>query len=417
MIKKTILPNGIRVITEYMPEAYSSTVMVWIDVGSGIEKIELNGICHFIEHMVFKGTQNRTSEHIVQAIECTGGSINAFTEKETTCYYAKVLSNQVSVALDVLLDMVFNSVYDGKNVELERQVILEEIKMYEDTPDELVHDLLIRSFWKGHPLSQPITGIKESISGITRDDIIDFVDKYYVPNNIIVSIAGNFDEDTIMNQLNEIICQHKEAIKTPELPIPTVNSEVKICEKEIEQSHICFGLKGISILDQDRYTSAIIDVCLGGGMASRLFQEIREKRGLVYSINTYEALYRSSGIFGVYACASPVNVDEVIKLTLDEFEKVRESGLSNNEFEQAKLQLKGSLLIGSESTKYRASKNGRAELYFNKVLTIEEICDSIDKVTQDDIQRLSKHMLDTKYLGLSLVCPYEFAPKELSLSC
>ncbi|EKE03875.1 MAG: hypothetical protein ACD_20C00134G0002 [uncultured bacterium] len=417
MIKKTVLDNGIRVITEHMPETYSATVMVWINTGSAIEKPEHNGICHFIEHMIFKGTGNRTSEQIVQAIECTGGGINAFTEKESTCYYARVLSNQVPVAIDVLLDMVFNSVYDKKNVELERQVILEEIKMYEDTPDELVHDLLIKSYWKGHALSQPITGTKSSMLRITREDILNFVQEYYTPDNIIVSIAGNFNEDEIIAQLNEIDRKYNKTVRSYEMQIPVINPEVKVCEKDIEQSHVCFGLRGTSILNEDRYASAIIDVCLGGGMASRLFQEIREKRGLVYSINTYEALYRSSGIFGVYASASPANVDEVIQLTLDEFEKLRKSGLSDTEFEQAKLQLKGSLLIGSESTKYRSSKNGRSELFFDRVLTIEEMCASVDKVTQDDIIRLSDYIFDTKYLGLSLVCPHEFAPKELSLSC
>lgn len=417
MIKKSILANGIRLITEYMPETYSATVMAWIDIGSEAEPKELNGICHFIEHMVFKGTKNRTSEQIVQTIESAGGSINAFTEKESTCYYARVLSDQIAVTLDVLTDMIFNSVYDEKNVELERQVILEEIKMYEDTPDDLVYDLLMKSFWKEHPLSHSITGTTESILRITREDILNFVENFYTTNNIVISIAGNFNENDVLTQINSLPCSVKKHEKNKELVIPVINPEINFCKKDIEQTHICIGMRGVSILDDDRYVSAIIDLCLGGGMASRLFQTIREKRGLAYSINSYEALYRAGGIFGVYASANPSNVDEVINLIMDEIEKFKLYGLSNEEFTQAKRQLKGNLLIGSESTKHRAAKNGRTELYFSKTLTLEDICQSVDKVTQDDMQRMSSYILDNNYVGISMVCPKEFTPKKLSLSC
>jgi predicted Zn-dependent peptidase len=399
-----------------MPEVYSATVMVLLSVGSNAEPPELNGISHFIEHMLFKGTQNRTSEHIVQSIERMGGSINAFTEKESTCYYTKVLSNQVSVALDVLVDMVFNSVYEKKNLEIERQVILEEIKMYEDTPDDLVHDLLVKSFWKGHSLSYPITGSIESISRITRNDVINFVENFYTSENIIISIAGNFDENEVMAQLNGVKCNTGK-VQLGREEIPLINPDISICNKDIEQSHICIGMRGVSILDKKRYASTILDVCLGGGMSSRLFQEIREKRGLVYSINSYEALYRSAGIFGVYASTGSANVNDVIELIMEETEKLKLKGLSKKEFEQAKIQLKGNLLIGSESTKNRAGKNGRAELYLNQILTIEEICDSIDKVTIDDINMVSSYIFDNKYMGISLVCPKEFSSKKLSLLC
>jgi len=416
MIKKTILPNGLRIISEYMPESYSATVMVFVNIGSGHEPARLNGISHFIEHMLFKGTRKRNSEEIVQAIESTGGSINAFTEKECTCYYAKVLTYDVSTAIDVLLDMAFNSVYSKNDIEIERQVILEEIRMYDDTPDELVQDLLMESYWKKTALSQPIAGKIKTLQGIATEDILQFINDYYVPENIILSIAGNFNEEEVMAQISEFAGDINRSTKPKNIELPEINPGIVSCEKDIEQSHICMGLRGISILEEDRYASALIDICLGGGMASRLFQEIREKRGLVYTINSFINLYRPSGIFGVSAGTNPSHVNEVIELIMEEMQRLRSSGLTDEEFNKAKIQLKGNLMIGLESTKYRASKNGRSELYFNRTYTMNEICKSIDAVSNEDIKRLCNYMFDEKYLGVSLVGPKGYKLKELKLS-
>ena len=412
MIKKIILPNGIKIISEYMPNTYSATIMLWVDAGSGIEKIELNGISHFIEHMFFKGTSNRSAQDIVQTIENTGGSMNAFTDKESTCCYARVLSDQVPIAVDILLDMIFNSLYAPEDIEIERQVILEEIKMYEDTPDELVHDQFIKSFWNNHPLGQPITGTQISVKKILREDILQFTRDYYTPSNITISIAGNFNEDEIILKISEAVEQIRFTPKVKEIKIPEVTPDYTVLKKNIEQTHICIGSESISILDDDRYTLALIDVCLGGSMSSRLFQEIREKRGLVYSINTYETIYRPAGVFGIYAGTSPSNVDEVIKLIWNELEKVKAQGFQEDEFERAKTQIKGSLLIGLESTKYRASRNGRSEVYFNRTFSTKEICDAIDEVTQADIIRLSNKMFDKKAMGIAMICPKDYANKE-----
>jgi predicted Zn-dependent peptidase len=416
MIKKTILPNGLKIISEYMPNTHSATVMFWIDAGSVVESFESNGISHFIEHMFFKGTTERSAQEIVQAIENTGGSINAFTDKESTCCYARVLSDQVPVAIDIISDMIFNSLYNPKDIELERQVILEEIKMYEDTPDELVHDQFVKSFWNNHPLGLPITGTKSSVKNITREHILEFARNYYAPSNITISIAGNFDEDFVISKISENVSKLnnlsiKNAIKTPE-----ITPDCTVIKKDIEQTHICIGSNSITILDEDRYALAIIDICLGGGMSSRLFQEIREKRGLVYSISTYEALYRPAGIFGVYAGTNPSNVDEVIKLIWEEMEKTKSEGFSEDEFERAKTQIKGGLLIGLESTKYRASRNGRSELYFNKTFSTEEICSAIDNITQADILRLCNQMFDKKVTGISMICPKDTINKEYALT-
>jgi predicted Zn-dependent peptidase len=411
-MKKIVLSNGIKIISEYMPNTYSATVMLWIDAGSGVEGLELNGISHFIEHMFFKGTAKRTAKEIVQAIENTGGSMNAFTDKESTCCYVRVLSDQVPVAIDILLDMIFNSSYTPKDIELERQVILEEIKMYEDTPDELVHDLFIKSFWNSHPLGQPITGTINSVKNISRDDILKFIRDYYAPSNIIISIAGNFEEESVISKIREIVENINTTPRIKELKAPEITPSFNVFKKDIEQTHICIGSKSISILDEDRYALALIDVCLGGGMSSRLFQEIREKRGLAYSINTFETIYRPAGIFGVYAGTNPSNTDEVIKLIWEEMERIKSEGFGEEEFERAKTQIKGGLLIGLESTKYRASRNGRSELYFNKIFSTEEICDAIDKVTQADIIRLSNRMFNKEVTGISMICPKEYANRE-----
>ncbi len=408
MINKTTFPNGLRLITEYMPETYSATVMVWIDAGTNVEKAEHNGISHFIEHLVFKGTTNRTSKDIVQTIECTGGSINAFTDKETTCYYAKVLGKDTATAVDILLDMTFNSKFEDHDIELERQVILEEIKMYEDAPDELVHDLLIKSFWDEHPLARPITGSIKTVKNITRNDILNFANDYYTPDNIIISVAGNFNEEEIINLIKDFTENINSRCKIRQDILPVAKPLINVKRKDIEQAHICIGTKAVSVLDKDRYALAIIDVCLGGGMSSRLFQTIREQRGLAYSINTYEALYRPSGIFGIYSGVNSQNVNEVIQLTYEEIEKFKSEGPAEEEFIQAKEQLKGSLLIGLESTKYRAGRNGRSELYFNKIINAEELCSEIDNVSTVDIKRMGDYIFNETSTAVYILAPKSY---------
>jgi len=417
MIKKTVLPNGVRIITEHMPESYSATVMAWIDAGSFLESSKISGISHFIEHLLFKGTKTRSAQKIVQEIEDTGSCINAFTEKEFTCYYAKTFSDKTSIILDILLDMVFNSTFREEDIKLEKQVILEEIKMYEDTPDELVHDMLIKSFWPDNTLSAPITGTAESVAHISYNDIIEFVENFYTPDNIVISIAGKFNEEEVLEQIEKTTAHLKSKRKKTLFTIPTVNPDIITTRKDIEQSHICIGMRGLSILNSDRYASSIIDISLGGGMTSRLFQEIREKRGLAYSINTFEALYRPAGIFGVYAATNHENINELINIINYEIEKYRTKGISNEEFQRSIVQLKGSLLIGLESTKFRASRNGRSELYFNRTFEVEEICNAINRVTYDDITRLSNYIFDAEYSSLSIVSPKKYTPLKLSLSC
>ncbi|MEI7473645.1 MAG: pitrilysin family protein [bacterium] len=417
MKKKTVLPNGIKLITEYMPEAYSATVMVWAAAGPDIENEKNNGISHFIEHLLFKGTETRNPKQIVEAVENRGGSINAFTDKDFTCYYAKVLKEESAVTVDVLLDMVFNSKLDKNDIEIERKVILEEIKMYEDAPDELVYDLFLKSYWNDHPLGQPITGTLKSVSKITRDDILEFMGQNYTPDNILISVAGNFDENQILDAINEKTFHLKSTGQKHVLTCPNISPKINFTKKDIEQAHICIGSKAVSLFDDSRYILALMDICLGGGMASRLFQEIREKRGLVYSINTYEALYRQTGVFGAYAATNPENADEVIKLVIEEFNKLKVDGLIEDELEKAKSQIKGNLLIGLESTKFRASRNARSELYFNRDFDIQEICSMIENVTDKDVIDLANQVLDPKNMAITVVGPKKTVFNKTSLPC
>ncbi|MDD3150717.1 MAG: pitrilysin family protein [Candidatus Gastranaerophilales bacterium] len=412
MIKNITLNNGIKLITELMPEAYSATVMIWINKGSADEPVQLNGISHFIEHMLFKGTENRTPKQIVQNIESSGGSINAFTEKEVTCYYSRVLTEQVPTALDVLMDMIFNSVFKEEDIELEKKVILDEITMYDDAPDVLVYDRFVRSYLNSHPISLPITGTFESVSKIKREDIIDFLKKHYRPENIVISIAGKFNENDILKIAERNIPSFNCEVNHKTQSIPTFTPDLNFSHKQIEQAHICIGGRSLSATDEKRYALAIADACIGDGMASRLFQEIREKRGLVYSITTFHDAFKKFGIAGVYAACTPKNTQKVLHLIKNELKKINLRGFDDIEIKHAKQQLKGGLLMGLESTKFRASRNARAWMYFGKNYTPDEICHQIDMVTEEDIRQICKYIFDNNYAAISIVGPKQCVISE-----
>jgi predicted Zn-dependent peptidase len=414
MLKQTELSNGLKIITEKIPDIHSASITILIGVGSAAEDQYNNGISHFVEHLLFKGTETRSSQVIAQSIEDYGGSLNAFTEKEMTCYYARVLTEQIYLTLDIFCDMLLNSLYALEELELERQVILEEIKMYEDTPDELVYDLLFKTIWGNNPLALPVTGSYNSVSKLTRGDIIDFVKNYYTPDNIIFSISGNFDHDKVIGKIKQHFEHIKLSKKTFTIETPVLKPAVSIQSKDIEQAHVCLATKGLSISSPDRYPLAVIDIALAGGISSRLFQEVREKRGLVYSINSYKALYRQSGVFGVYAGTSVQNINEVLRLVMEEFNKIKEEGLSEDELIRAKKQLKGSLLLGLESSYYRAYRNAHSEIYFGKIYSVEEICELIDDISMEDLKRVAEIIFDDNSYALSIVGPKNL-PAEYTL--
>lgn len=403
--QKFVLSNGVRVLIEEIPHVRSASVGFWVDAGTKDESASNNGISHFIEHMMFKGTSKRSALAIAQSLEDTGGALNAFTDKENTCYYARVLDDQVPLAIDVLSDMLMNSLMDPEELKREKQVVIEEIKMYEDQPDELVQDMFSEAFWGDHPLGRPIVGTRQTVKGTRREDIFDYLDRNYSPDRIVVSIAGNVQTAQVLDLLEASIGQLKRPGEQRLLTMPETLSNTRIKYKDIEQVHLCMGTPGIVATDPDRYVLAVIDSILGGGMSSRLFQEVREKRGLAYSISSYEIMYAKAGVFGVYAGCSPKHADQVVDLVVDELEKVKANGFSEEELRRAKDQLRGGMLLAMETPRHRMSRMARNELYFGRLISPDEVIADMERVTLADIKRVANQVFDTQRMTMTVVGP------------
>ena len=414
--KKIVLDNGIRIISEEMPSALSCTLNIWINVGSIDEEISNNGISHFIEHIVFKGTKTRTALEIAEQSENVGANLNAFTDREHTCFHTRILSEYVLVALELFLDMIFNTKIKDSDFELEKQIILEEIKMYEDAPEDLVQDLLYEIIWKGHPLGKPITGTVESIQNLKKNAVVNYLNDLYTPDNIIISVAGKYNLDEIIKKTEEITSHISTKSKKKDLPPLIITPDIFVKSKKIEQTHISFATKGVSVYDEDRYTLAVMDIAIGGGMSSRLFQEVREKRGLAYSISSYYHTNKLGGLFGVYSATTAKEANHVIELILKELNTIRENGLNQDELERAKMQLRTSLFLELESTMVRASRNALYDFYYNRFLTPDEINYSVQSIINERIIRLANEIFDPKYYTLSVVGPREEMPKKFKLT-
>lgn len=405
MEQKHVLSNGVRVLVEEIPHVRSASVGFWVDTGSKNETPEINGISHFIEHMLFKGTRTRSALEIARTLEDKGGALNAFTDKEQTCFYARVLDTELALAIDLLADMIRHPALDPAELKRERQVVLEEIKMYEDTPDELVQDLFNLVYFKDHPLGMPIAGTRTTMRGVSRQDVIDYLDRFYTPDRIVVSIAGRFDTEAVLAQLEDTIGRlERPTTRLIEVP-PVPQSAVKVRYKDIEQAHVCLGTRGVAISDPDRYVVTLLDAILGGGMSSRLFQEVREKRGMAYSISSYEIMYEAAGVFGIYAGCSPKNLEEVVRLSLEELDKAKGGDITEEELERIKDQLKGGMLLSLETPRNRMSRMARNELSFGRLITPEEILKEIERVTVADLTRVARQIFDTRTLAATVVGP------------
>lgn len=407
MYRKTTLPSGLRVLTEAMPALRSATVGVWADVGSAVEGREQRGISHLVEHMLFKGTQRRTARQIAETMDGVGGNLNAFTDKETTCYYAKVIDRHVPLALDVLADMFLHSRFDAPELAKEQKVILEEIKMYEDSPDDLIHDVFLQTMWQGSNLGEPTIGFADTVVDVTPSDLRGHMSAHYAPNSVIVAAAGNVEHERFV----ELVCQQFAAFegrcREPEPERPETTPSTNVRHKESEQAYVVLGTRGIDVRDDRRYALSLLDTVLGGGMSSRLFQEIREQRGLVYSVYSFQAAYRAAGLFGVYAGTSPQNVQACIDVILEQFSRVREVPIAESEFALAKEHIKGSLTLSLESTSGRMLRLGRNELALGRQVTPEEIETRIDAVTPAQTQELARELLAEENLGLCIIGPVD----------
>lgn len=407
MYKKEVLENGVRIITEEIPHVRSVCIGIWVGVGSRNETPENNGVSHFVEHMMFKGTENRSAKDIAEALDAVGGQLNAFTSKEYTCYYAKVLDDNIDLAIDILADMVFKSSFDEHELEKEKNVVLEEIKMYEDTPDELVHDVFTHTIWQGHPLGRPIIGTQEIISSLSRDAVIKYYNDFYRPTNIVVSVAGNINHDKVMAHLKPYFISLTGKHTQSQRITPALFPDLVFKNKEIEQTHFCIGTEGLPLNHERSYPLNILNNILGGGISSRLFQKIREEQGLAYSVFSSHSSYLDSGLFSIYAGISPRNVQKVIELVVKELESIKKNNVTSHELERSKAQIKGNMFLGLENVSSRMSRLGKSETCLGRVLSLEEVATRIDKVTLEDIQLLAEDMFQLDKFAFTSLGPQQ----------
>jgi predicted Zn-dependent peptidase len=416
MFYKEILKNGLRIVCEEIPHVTSVSIGLWVNVGSKDETPQYNGISHFIEHMMFKGTENRSAREIAATMDRVGGILGAFTGREYTCYYVKVIPKYFPLAIDLLSDMFFNSLFQGKEIEKEKQVVIEEIKMYEDTPDELIHDLFVQTIWNNHSLGQPIIGTSKVIKRLTRDTILNFKNSMYHPKKIVISVAGKINHEEVFSEIRKYFEELKvDSQKTIE-EIPQINPCIYTQKKDCEQMHLCIGTIGLPYTHEDRYALFLLNNILGGGMSSRLFYEIREKKGLAYSVYSYQASYTSSGLFATYLGISPQNYQKAVRIVLDEFSKIKNKKIKDSELNKAKENFKGNLMLSLEDTSNRMSRIAKQELYFNKYFTLEETIENIDLVKVEDIQKIASYMFQEKYLTIAAIGPLSEKECKINIS-
>lgn len=408
--RKTTLESGLRVITEEIPHVRSASLGVWVRAGSLWETPADAGISHFIEHMLFKGTPTRTARQIAQAIDGRGGSLNAFTAKEQTCYYAKVLDEHLPIALDVLSDMVLHSSHDPVDIEKEKGVILEEIKMYEDVPDDVVHDLFTSVMWGDHALGRPIVGTADTVQSFSRESLLGYFAGHYTPGEVVVAAAGNLSHDQVVEQVGRAFAEWNGPAADRAWPAPPAEPErgrALIRVKDTEQAHLVLGVKGLHQDHDQIYALHLINTVFGGGSSSRLFQEIREDRGLAYSVYSYQTSFRDTGNFAVYAGVSPQVLPDVLELILNAFDDLGRRGLTAEELAEAKEQLKGNIMLSLESTSGRMTRLGRGELMLGRVLSPDEIIRRIDAVTHEQVLELCQRLCLKEPKVLSAVGPVE----------
>ncbi|WP_416731539.1 M16 family metallopeptidase [Fictibacillus sp. JL2B1089] len=412
MIKRYTCSNGVRIVLENIPTVRSVAIGVWIGTGSRFENTKNNGISHFLEHMFFKGTKTRTAREIAESFDSIGGQVNAFTSKEYTCYYAKVLDTHSPYALEVLADMFFNSTFDEGELLKEKNVVLEEIKMYEDTPDDIVHDMLSRASFQNHELGFPILGTEETLNTFTGNTLRDYMDTHYVPEEVVISVAGNVDESFI-KEVEKWFGDYKTSgVIKPEIQSPVFYPEKLSRKKETEQAHLCLGFPGLSLKDKRSYSLIILNNIFGSSMSSRLFQEVREQKGLAYSVFSYHSAFQDNGIFTIYGGTAPHQLDELYNTILNIVDDLKENGITDKELKNSKEQIKGNLMLSLESTNSRMSRNGKHELILGYHRTLDDMVESIDNVSKDDVNTLVQSIF-SEGCSASLVSPQGELPKGL----
>ncbi|WP_026689852.1 M16 family metallopeptidase [Alteribacter aurantiacus] len=412
MIKRVKCDNGLRIMFEPNNTVRSVSIGVWIGTGSRFETKVQNGVSHFLEHMFFKGTKSRNAQQIAESFDSIGGQVNAFTSKEYTCYYAKVLDEHAEHALEVLADMYFNSTFDQKDMAKEKSVVLEEIKMYEDTPDDIVHDLLSQAGFGDHPLGYPILGTEETLDTFSTDSLVTYMDQFYNADNVVISVCGNVDESFI-EFIQKTFSGMRQFKSDKSLSSPTFKYDKLARKKETEQAHLCLGFEGLPIGHEDMYSLILLNNVLGGSMSSRLFQEIRENRGLAYSVFSYHSAFHDTGMVTLYAGTAVKHLDDMFECLTNVINRVKEDGITERELKNAKEQLKGSLMLGLESTNSRMSRNGKNELLLGRHRNLDEIVTEIEKVTLRDVSSVSSDLFSKDY-AMTLVSPNGKLPSSIS---
>jgi predicted Zn-dependent peptidase len=403
-IQRAELPNGLVIVTEKMPHVRSVSVGIWLATGSRAESAGRNGLAHFIEHMVFKGTQKRTAEEIAQSVDSVGGMLDAFTAKEMTCFNAKVLDEHLPVAVDVLSDLMLHPRFDAEDIAKEKQVVLEEIKMEEDNPEYLIHELFTQNFWRGHPLGRPILGTPESVSQFSRDAVSECFEEWYAPNRVVITAAGNLEHARLVELVAaEFGGSARRAPAVKPTPPETHASVEQRDKKELEQVHIVLGVPSYPLAHERRYAASLLNVILGGGMSSRLFQNIRERQGLAYAIESDLSPYTDSGVLSVYAGTSRESATQLIRSVCDEFRKVRADGVSDQELRRAKDHLKGSMMLSLESTSSRMSNLARQAMYLHRFISLDEMLASIEAVTREEVHTIARDFFEPSRITLTVL--------------
>ncbi len=410
IIQRSVLTNGIVLLSETIPHVRSVSVGVWVKTGSQDESPALNGASHFIEHLLFKGTPTRSAREIAFVIDSLGGHLDAFTGREHTCFYTRIMDEHLPLAMELLADIALNPLFDSKDIEVERQVILEEIRTTEDAPDDYIHDMFAHAIWGDNPLGQPILGTSQTIRQLTPEKLKNYFKENYFGGNIVISAAGNITHQelyTLAQKYFQVQDRSATDTSTGDNNYSQPPQSVISRNKDLEQVHLCLGTKGISYSHKYRFAIFILNTLLGGGMSSRLFQKIREERGLAYSIYSYFVSYQTTGIFSAYAATAPENMREVVELILQEFTSLKTTPVDKEELTKSKEQLKGSLMLGMESTTNRMSSLAKYEIYFGRQFTLDEIIDNIEKVTPGELQELARELFSGESLTLALMGPAE----------
>jgi predicted Zn-dependent peptidase len=411
VIERFTCENGLRIVTEKIPSVRSVALGIWVGTGSKYESSANNGISHFLEHMFFKGTTSRSAKQIAETFDEIGGNVNAFTSKEYTCYYARVLDQHAPIALDVLSDMFFHSVFDEEELEKEKNVVIEEISMYEDTPDDLVHDLIARACYADHPLGYSILGTEEVLRSLKREDLLTYIDRRYLPANTVITVAGNFHDSLIEEIKRRFSSFHRQADPL-DVAVPAFLGNTLVQQKATEQAHLCISLPGFEVGHDEIYSLILLNNVLGGSMSSRLFQEIREERGLAYSVYSYHSSYKEAGTFTIYTGTAPEHVGQVFDIVTHVLHDVAEQGITDKELNKGKEQLKGSLMLSLESTNSRMSRLGKNELLLGRHFSLDEIIAKIDRVSHDSIRSVARQLFRSK-LALAMVSPLENFPDNV----